>query len=76
LLAQLLGEFSSRENFLFYFPEALATITKNPNEYMQAVIKHLKLQVQTQIIIALSMYLSDSPQNSKEGQTLLKIKLN
>lgn len=65
LLANLLGDMCGRENFLFYFPEALGMVTKNPAEYLQALIKYLKLQLQTQIIMALSMYLSDNQQLSR-----------
>lgn len=54
----------------------MATVSKNPSEYVQALIKYMKLQLPTQIVVALSMYLSDQPAISKEGQALLKQKLN
>ena len=42
---------------------------------MQALIKYLKLQMVTQIILALSLYLSENPAVSKEGYTFLKTRL-
>jgi CCR4-NOT transcription complex subunit 1 len=76
LLGELLGTFSPRENFLFYLPEALAQVSKGPGEYAQAMLKYLKLQVHTQIIMALALYLSDNPQLSREGEGMMKAKLN
>ena len=52
--------------------EAIRAVTKNPCEYVQALIKYIKFQLPAQIVVALAMYLSDSPASSKEGQVLLK----
>lgn len=76
LLGQLLAEISPRENFIFYFADAVAASSKSPCEYVQAMVKYIKLQLPIQIVVALAMYLSDQPVISKEGQSLLKQKLN
>lgn len=50
---------------MYYFADVLVNSVKNPIEYAQNLIKYLKLPIMTQIIIALSLYLSENPSVSK-----------
>ena len=61
---------------MYYFADVLIDSVKSPLEYIQSLIKYLKLQILTQIIMALSLYLSENTSVSKEGYTFLKNKLN
>ena len=61
---------------MYYFADVLVNSVKNPLEYVQSLVKYLKLQIMTQIIIGLSLYLSENPTLSKEGYNFLKNKLN
>lgn len=57
----MIKEYSANDNFYSYFPEIVAKVARENrlNQLIGNLMNNLKLPINTQIAIALSLYLSD-----------------